>query len=248
MAKTGGIVKFEGSIEDLIFYTVKGVRYARRKGGISKERIHSEPNFERTRENNSEFGHCSRWGKLLRTTLASLLINAKDDRLVSRMQRVLSMVKDKDAVSVRGQRKVGEGLKTEEGRRLLQGFDFNADAPLSRLLNADWELDKVTGTLHFTDLVPKTQLVFPEGATHARFVLAAVSLNLDTEVFTTVYSEPVTVPKQNSAVAMSLTATNPQNNTECTLYVLAVSFFQTVGEVEYALKGGNGLGVVGTCL
>ena len=39
MAKANGIIKIEGTVEDLTFYRQDGKNFVRRKGGISKERI-----------------------------------------------------------------------------------------------------------------------------------------------------------------------------------------------------------------
>ena len=61
MAKVNGLLKIEGTVEDLTFYKKDGKNYVRRKGGVSKERILTDPNFVRTRENGAEFSHlCGR--------------------------------------------------------------------------------------------------------------------------------------------------------------------------------------------
>jgi hypothetical protein len=54
MAKASGIIKIEGTVEDLTFYKKDGKNFVRRKEGIPKERLYNEPSFERTRENNTE--------------------------------------------------------------------------------------------------------------------------------------------------------------------------------------------------
>ena len=77
MAKSSGVLKIEGTIEDLTFYKKDGKFLVRKKGGISKERIENEPNFVRTRENGSEFGHSGKSGKLLRLALGNMVYKAK---------------------------------------------------------------------------------------------------------------------------------------------------------------------------
>lgn len=110
MAKAGGILKIEGTVEDLTFYKKDGKNFVRRKGGVSKERIDSDPNYVRTRENNSEFGHSGTSGKVLRMAMGSLVFKAKDSKLASRMLQVMSRIKNLDTTSARGQRQVSIGL------------------------------------------------------------------------------------------------------------------------------------------
>jgi hypothetical protein len=109
MAKTSGIIKIEGTIEDLTFYKKDGKSYVRKKGGISKERIENDPNFIRTRENNSEFAHSGSSGKILRLAIASMLFKAKDSKLSSRMLQLMSQIKNLDTASTRGYRNVSNG-------------------------------------------------------------------------------------------------------------------------------------------
>ena len=56
MAKLKGIIKLEGTLDNLTFYKAKEGYLVKTKGGVSKERIQNDPAFERTRENGSEFG------------------------------------------------------------------------------------------------------------------------------------------------------------------------------------------------
>ncbi|HKX87291.1 MAG TPA: hypothetical protein VJL37_11515 [Flavobacterium sp.] len=236
MAKAKGIVHIEGSIDDFVFYTLKGERCVRRKDKKQGERIKNDANFERIRENNNEFGHCSGSGKLLRQGLASLVVKAKDDRLVSRMQRILSNIKDLDTVSVRGQRKVYEGLKTVEGKQLLKGFDFNVNTSLNKVLRTKWELAPEDNILHFPDFSPNQQLVFPEGATHARMVLAVTRVDFETGIYATAYSPEMSVAKATTSVDLVLSTEHLPESNGFVFYVLAVSFFQETGGELYSLK------------
>lgn len=77
MAKTSGIIKIEGTIDDLTFYKKGTSTYVRKKGGVNKERINSDPNFVRTRENNNEFSHNVSQAKMLRMAMGSLTFKAQ---------------------------------------------------------------------------------------------------------------------------------------------------------------------------
>ena len=66
MAKQKGIIKLEGTIGDITFYKSQDGYLAREKGGIDANRIASDPAFQRTRENGSEFGAAGKAGKMLK--------------------------------------------------------------------------------------------------------------------------------------------------------------------------------------
>ena len=55
MAKQKGILKLDGTIGGITFYKSQDGYLAREKGGVDGNRIATDPNFQRTRENGSEF-------------------------------------------------------------------------------------------------------------------------------------------------------------------------------------------------
>lgn len=65
-----------------------------------------------------EFGHTAKMSQLIRKSVSSLLAQAKDGRVSSRLAQTLSGVKNLDMDSVRGERKVAIGLQSDEGKRL----------------------------------------------------------------------------------------------------------------------------------
>ena len=78
MARQKGIIKLKGTIGDITFYKTKDGHLAREKGGIEASRIKNDPAFQRTREHGSEFGRAGTAGKIMRTSLRSLLVNSAD--------------------------------------------------------------------------------------------------------------------------------------------------------------------------
>lgn len=141
MTKLRSLIKLEGTLDGLTFYKSKDGYLVRTKGGVSKQRLATDPAFIRTRENGAEFGHCAKMGKVLRRAILGLLTDAKDARVVTRLMQTLSTVKNTDITSARGLRKVSVGLGTPEGKTRLKGFEFNTQAPLSTVLLADFNLD-----------------------------------------------------------------------------------------------------------
>lgn len=134
MGKLDGIIKLQGTLDNLKFYKSADGHVVRTKGGVSKNRIKNDPAFQRTRKNGMEFGHSATSGKMLRTAVGTLLFNAKDRRLSSRLMTVMSQIKNLDSISIRGQRHVSQEIATAEGKMLLKGFDFNAQAALGSFI------------------------------------------------------------------------------------------------------------------
>src|SRR6516162_6127520 len=123
MAKQNGLVKLLGTVGDMTYYKSKDGFLAKEKTIISADRIASDPNFNRTRENNAEFGNACTSGKTLRHSLNAVLKNARDGRMVSRLSKTMMQVIKSDTVSPRGQRNVAAG-----DLQLLKGFEFNGGA------------------------------------------------------------------------------------------------------------------------
>jgi hypothetical protein len=236
MAKSTGILKIEGTVEDLTFYKKDGVNYVRRKGGVSRERIATYPNFVRTRENGTEFGHSANAGKVLRLAASTMVFRAKDSQLSSRLLRVMSQIKNLDNTSNRGLRNVALGIATSEGKLILKGFDFNANAPLKSVLFAPYLLDTGTGVVKFTNLIPGEQLHFPQGATHFSLQSAYLIVDFATGISEIGYSNIENLQLNFTASSPTLTPNPVPTATGTKLYLLMISFYQEVNGVQYSLK------------
>ena len=69
MARQKGLIKLKGTMGDITFYRTADGYMAREKGGISAERMRTDPAFQRTRENMAEFGRAGKAGKVLRNSV-----------------------------------------------------------------------------------------------------------------------------------------------------------------------------------
>ena len=74
MAKLKGILKIEGTLQDMTFYKTQDGHLVKTKSGVSADRIANDPNFQRTRENGSEFGGAATAGKVLRSAVRTLMM------------------------------------------------------------------------------------------------------------------------------------------------------------------------------
>src|SRR5690606_22943599 len=166
MARLKSLIKVEGTLDDITYYKSQDGFTARKKGGVSKNRIAKDPAFARTRENGSAFGGVARSGKHWRHATTGLSATAQDTRVTSRSTHVLSQVKNEDLISARGLRNVATGIATAEGKGWLQGFNFNNRAPLDSVMLNNYVLNTATGEVLLPDLNPDQQIAYPDGATH----------------------------------------------------------------------------------
>jgi hypothetical protein len=236
MAKASGIIKIEGTVEDLTFYKKDGKNFVRKKGGIAKERIASDPNFIRTRENNTEFSHSGSSGKVLKLAVGSMVFKAKDSKLSSRLLQVMSRIKNLDSISTRGNRKVAIGIGTVQGKQVLKGFDFNANSVLNSVFFAPFNVDTSTGVFTITDFIPLEQLMYPPGATHISLQSAVVHLDFATEASEVAVSAVVNLPLDLTLSTSVLTPSSVPSGAGIQLFLLHISFFQEINGIQYSLK------------
>jgi hypothetical protein len=122
MAKQTGIIKLKGKIGDLSFYKSKDGHLAREKGGVEADRIKNDPAFVRTRENGAEFGSSASAGKFTRDSLRPIALTASDNRVVARMTKLMTQIKNLDTTSVRGSRNVGVAMTTGNCKSKIERF------------------------------------------------------------------------------------------------------------------------------
>ena len=239
MPKQTGFLKVEGTLGDVSFYKNKDGFFLRSKGGVSKERILNDPAFKRTRENGSEFKTIANAGKLFRDANAILIRKAYDGGLSTRLMQILARVKNLDAVSLRGQRLVSEGLATTAGQALMRGYDLNSRSQLRSVFSAPYDLDVTTGKIIITDLVPAEMFDAPPHATHVSLQTAIAHVDFEAQLSEVAYSPMVTLPIDVAMATQSLMPSSVPVATGSLFYLFLVEFSQEVNGVQYALNNGN---------
>jgi len=238
MAKQKGIIKLKGTIGDITFYKTQDGHLAREKGGIDANRIASDPAFQRTRENGSEFGRAGKAGKLLRTALRPLLINSADGRMVSRLTQAMVKVLQADLTSVRGLRNVIDGEA-----ELLFGFEFNIRGKLGTTLFAPFvaAIDRVAGsiTVDLASFIPTNMIAAPSGTTHYKIISGGVEVDFEAETFVLDTSESAILPWDSTATAVisHINSVTPAS-TKPLFLALGIEFYQEINGQMYALKNG----------
>ena len=238
MARQSGLIKIKGTLDNVSFYKTKDGDLARMKTSVDGKRIANDPAFVRTRENNSEFGSSAKAGKLTRDNLRPISMNATDGRVVARMTKIMTEIKNLDTTSARGARNVGVAMATAQAKALLKGFEFNNDAMLSSMLFKPWAINTSTGVISITGLVPTLDIIFPEGATHVSFSGAYANINYATGIADVKLTNVQNLPISATSTTITLTPTAVPTGTGAKLFLLKIEFFQMVNSVQYSLKNG----------
>jgi hypothetical protein len=238
MARQKGIIKLKGTIGDITFYKTQDGHLAREKGGIDASRIKSDPAFQRTRENGSEFGRAGTAGKILRTALRALLLNSADGRMVSRLTQAMVKVIQADVTSDRGLRNVIDGEA-----ELLTGFEFNIRGKLGTSLFAPFvaSIDRVTGQIGVTlpSFIPINMIAAPSGTTHFKIISAGAEIDFEAETFVVENSETA-ILAWDAVASTVISQTNMVTpaSTKPLFLALGIEFYQEINGQMYPLKNG----------
>jgi hypothetical protein len=246
MARQKGIIKLKGKIGDISFYKTQDGHLAREKGGVDGDRIASDPAFVRTRENGAEFGSSASSGKSLRTALFAMLQTASDNRVVSRLTKLMTDIKNLDPTSARGLRNVGVAIVLPQAKALLKNFNFNKKALLGSILFQTYNVNTGTGVITINGLEPINHLNFPAGATHVTLKGAWLKLDFATGLYDLQPSNAVNLLIDATSTNVILTPAGVPAGAGTDIYLLQIEFFQMVNLVQYSLKDGahNSLTVV----
>jgi len=183
MAKLISQFPFLGSLGEVSAYKMRGVDHIilRRKGGASKRKIKTHPDFVRTRENNSEFGGRATAVKWVRQAL-SVQKAVADYNIAGTLNGVLQPAQQLDDKGRRGKRAV----LLSRNPQLLQGFSLNRKAPFDSIIRNPplWSLlrDTRSARIDIPELLPGINFFAPDK--HPMFRITAV-LGIVPDVFYT---------------------------------------------------------------
>lgn len=258
MAKNIGLIKISGKVGDLQFFQKEGKTYVGLTSQLSKDRIMKDPAFSRTRENMSEFGGAAAVSKSLRNSLIplrALIDSGLHSRFVGLIRQTINL-----GTGARGERRVEFSLNQEE----LVGFELNKNTKVSETVLTTNTLvanvDRNQLTLDVEEFLPSDYLMFPEGTTHFRMILAGLSISdfepvglkkkyrpINTEQHGLFVKESTAELPINTLVAGGLTLTAdlpgaPVLDPDVLLAAfLGIQFLQEVNGVYYALAAHNAL-------
>lgn len=245
MGRQDGVIQLTGSVGNLAFYKTQDGYMARKKGGVTGDRIKSDPKFARTRENLAEFARAGRAAKILRNAFLTVAQSASDNRMTSRLISVMFEVLRLDLVNEHGQRNVVDGEAV-----LLQGFEFNLKATLTTTFRPQVALsiDRATGTM--TIDIPqfeRSMIAAPEGATHFRLNAGGAAVNFEENSYLLAKSRSAELPLSQPAYeALQLSQTITPGSANPLFLVFGIEFLQIINNVQKPINNGafNAMAIV----
>jgi hypothetical protein len=239
MARQSGIIHLTGTLGGINFYQTPDGFLARTKSSLTAERIARDPQFQRTRENSSEFGMASQSGKLFRQAFTGFVRELKDRDYRTRVMRLMMDLKQLDVLHQRGKRTVEQALTGAPAQELLKGFEFNSRALLSNVLLRSPVTDAAAETICIPDLIPSDDLVFPASATHVQFTAYRADLDFGTNASAVCKSVELVyrLDTVNQQVVLELSGDSLTEGVR--LFVLRVRFLQEINGDCYPLKQGD---------
>jgi hypothetical protein len=149
---------------------------------LTRKRIFKEPEFERTRENMSEFGRACKANQLIRIAFREVLFNMTDRYVSGRLTKRMMSVISNDPVNGRGKRKI-----TGHALPLLEGFNFNGITSLQQSLIVPYNIvaDRSTGqlTIHTHSCRQSSMAITGSNATRFRIIAGIASIDFDKNDF-----------------------------------------------------------------
>ncbi|UZD22986.1 hypothetical protein [Algoriphagus halophytocola] len=235
MAKQAGYIKLEGTMGDLTFYKNRDGKFiARRKGGVSKKRINTDPRFQRTRENLREFAVAASSAKFLKNAFREIELKSNGGRLHNRLYSAAMKVVKSDPVSARGERKFELGDMS-----IMRGFEFSDKATLANVLKVLPETaeDAASFSVTIPETVPTKYMVYSSGSKFYRFSLIRATVDFTQQTYSSEIATIEPMPIVNVPTpAVTLTLPKPGIEGENYFFALALEFFLDVNDTRYDLN------------
>lgn len=261
MSKQVGLIKLKGNMGGISFFQSEGKHLAKMSNGPDKEKIANDPRFERTRENNSEFGGSATAAKALRRALTPVMYMA-DARISARLTGIFKEINSKGD-GIRGKRPI----TLSEHHAQLVNLEFNINRSFTSLFTANFATtntaDRTSASIIVDDVLMRKSAKGPEGSTHVMFTqalgvisdyvydenlkrYAAVEPTLDgLSVITESAYMPVDGEAPVSFTMDAMLAGNPVlNENVSVVQCIGVEFFQQVKSGYYPLLQGSALKIV----
>lgn len=233
-----GNMPVKGTMNNMSYYKSKDGTMVKMKTVIPKEKFKTK-SFELTHRNNLEFGLAGKAAKTLRHAIRTIISICKDPRVSSRLTTLMLKIAKTDTTSPHGERNVTKGQLA-----LLNGFDFNIDAPLSGNFSAPYtmNIERATGKilLDIPPFNPANLLTVPEGSTHFKLVSAGCEIDFVNDVYNTQTFETAEIPVTDPLTAdFNIGHQVAANSTQPLFLILGIQFLQEVNGIKYPIRSSN---------
>jgi hypothetical protein len=155
MAKLTSEITFTGSIGGMTAYKMRGVDkiILRRKAGPDKKKLKTDPRYDVTRRNTSEFGGRSTGSKwIMRMMWQQKPLG--DYNIAGHINALLMPIQKLDITSEYGKR----NIELSKNPKLLEGFSLNQDRPIESVVRASFACtisrDTLSAQIEIPELIP----------------------------------------------------------------------------------------------
>ncbi|MBA3901183.1 MAG: hypothetical protein H0X62_13420 [Bacteroidetes bacterium] len=175
-ARQKSIIKIQGQIGNLLFYSINGKDCVREISSPGKDKIKTSPAFKRNRENMMEFGDCSLAGKAFRLGLGEIIKDMGGQYISARLTALFKNVII-HGTGTRGQRSIA----VLKNGHFIEGFDFNPVVAFGGVFNAPYTITANAGRNEVTIDIPVFKsynyISVPKGVSHFRIINALAVLS-----------------------------------------------------------------------
>lgn len=172
MPFAAGGITFTGTMGDVSAYRMRGVDriVIRSKGGVSRQRIKSHPNYELTRRNNEEWKACIMAGKSIRAAIYAIK-HLSDHNFSGSLHGICKSIQLQDELNEKGKRSVA----LSQGQYRLEGFGLNRTNSFESMMRhpLQFAVDRTAATavVSLPDMLPGINLYNPYRQPLYRFIL-----------------------------------------------------------------------------
>lgn len=230
-----GIIQFTGSFDGLSFYeTRQGPIMVRTTGGFDGVAIRTKPNYQRTRENALEFKQVVAVGKLLRLALPTYLHPMRIPYGHNKVVQLFHRVQRFDTLHVRGARTVAQGLQSNEGKALLDGFEFDSRHSAAQYFPVDYSFLPEVGALVLNAFDSST-IPFLEGSDKAKMRFGLLRMDFEQLEYQLSEELEITFGRNESIPPTTLSTILPMG-TGVLLGFMSISFYHEVSGQLYSFQ------------
>lgn len=226
MAKQVGPMKITGTLGNMIYFRKGNNFFVKLKPHVDPKKITHGVGYDRQRANMLEFGHASKASKLIFLAFANSHRLAKDANIIAHLVRDIHKVIKSDKENEFGKRNITDGETS-----LMEGFEFNENTPLRKVLLSQYaaSIDTNTGIMQVTlqELELHKMVKAPKAATHFTVQLAASAIDfVNTQHVSEVTCSPELSLKEILPAQLTLTAQLPPNQAHPHFLALRIFFLQ----------------------
>ncbi|MBG7611608.1 hypothetical protein IU405_05025 [Polaribacter sp. BAL334] len=243
MAKLEGIIKLQGTLDGMNFYSYNGKTVVRKAGGgFNGNAIKTSPNMQRVRENGSEFGHSSRVNRVFRNAILSLTFGTPFPNFHRYLMPLFTNLQKLDTTSVRGARKVSQGFATAEGKKMFCQFGYTPDCTFTKMLPFDATIEAETYRLEL-QFLPFHSMKAPKGATHISLQYGVLAIDFDRFETQLYQATPLVLPLTTDETHFDLVPEILPSVLPHHICILGVRYYQQQEDTLYLLNARESIGL-----